>query len=74
VNEHDLTQGEKHERARALVQSLWESENGVVSTQVLQELCVRLRRKVARPLTVEATRREIEDYASSEVVVNRGNR
>ena len=74
MNAHDLTQGAKHEGARELVQSLWESENGVVSTQVLQELCVSLRRKVARPLPVEATRKVIEDYASWEVVVNRGNR
>ncbi|HLZ51520.1 MAG TPA: PIN domain-containing protein [Candidatus Acidoferrum sp.] len=70
VYAHDLTQGAKHERARALVQSLWESENGVVSTQVLQELCVSLRRKVARPLPVEGTRKVIEDYASWEVVGN----
>ena len=70
MDAHDLTQGEKHERARELVQSLWENENGVVSTQVLQELCVSLRRKVARPLQVEATRKVIEDYASWEVVVN----
>ena len=70
VYAHDLTQGAKHERARELVQSLWENENGVVSTQVLQELCVSLRRKVARPLPVEATRKVIEDYASWKVVVN----
>jgi predicted nucleic acid-binding protein len=70
VYAHDLTQGAKHERARELVQSLWENENGVVSTQVLQELCVSLRRKVSRPLPVDATRKIIEDYASWEVVVN----
>ncbi len=70
VYAHDLKQGAKHERARALVQELWESENGVLSTQVLQELCVSLRRKVARPLSAEGTRKVIEDYASWEIVVN----
>lgn len=70
VYAHDLTQGAKHERARALVESLWESENGAVSTQVLQELCVSLQRKVERPLTARETRKVIEDYASWEVVVN----
>lgn len=70
VYAHDLAQGAKHERARAVVQGLWESENGVVSTQVLQELCVSLRRKVMRPLPVEETRKVIEDYTSWEVVVN----
>lgn len=70
VYAHDLTQGVKHERARAVVQGLWERENGAVSTQVLQELCVSLRRKVARPLPAAETRKVIEDYASWEVVVN----
>jgi predicted nucleic acid-binding protein len=70
VYAHDFTQGAKHERARALVQKLWDSGNGVLSTQVLQELCVSLRRKAARPLSAEGTRKVIEDYASWEIVVN----
>ncbi|HET9993845.1 MAG TPA: PIN domain-containing protein [Candidatus Acidoferrum sp.] len=70
VYAHDFTQGAKHERARALVQKLWDSGNGVLSTQVLQELCVSLRRKAARPLSAEGARKVIEDYASWEIVVN----
>ena len=70
VYAHDLKQGAKHARARELAQKLWEEENGVLSTQVLQELCVSLRRKVARPLSAEATRKIIEDYSTWEVVVN----
>ncbi len=42
----------------------------MLSTQVLQELCINLRRKAARPLSVEETRRLIEDYSSWDVVVN----
>ncbi len=67
---HDLTQGAKHERARALIETLWETGDGVLSTQVLQELCVSLRRKAARPLSVEETRKVIEDYASWTIVVS----
>jgi predicted nucleic acid-binding protein len=70
VYAHDLKQGAKYERARALVEKLWESENGVLSTQVLDELCVSLRRRAARPLSAAETRKVIEDYASWEVVVN----
>ncbi len=70
VYAHDLTQGAKHERARALVQELWDSRDGVISTQVLQELCVGLRRKAARPLSAEEMRKLIEDYSSWEIVVN----
>ncbi|HMD09166.1 MAG TPA: PIN domain-containing protein [Candidatus Acidoferrum sp.] len=70
VYAHDLKQGSKHDRARALVQKLWENETGVLSTQVLQELCVSLQRKVSRPLSAEGTRKVIEDYATWEIVVN----
>jgi len=59
---HDIPQGVKHERARELVNSLWESGDGVLSTQVLQELCVTVRRRAARPLSSESTRKLIEDY------------
>ena len=70
VYAHDLTQGAKHERAQALIQKLWDAGNGVLSTQVLQELCVSLRRKAARPLSPEGMRKVIEDYSSWEIVVN----
>jgi predicted nucleic acid-binding protein len=70
VYAHDFGTGAKHERARALIEKLWSSGGGVLSTQVLQELCINLRRKSTRPLSVEETRRLIEDYASWDVVVN----
>jgi predicted nucleic acid-binding protein len=52
---HDKAAGDKHDRAKALVESLWESRSGVVSTQVLQELAVNLRRKAKKPLEAKAT-------------------
>ncbi len=67
---HDRHAGNKHERARQLIESLWTSGQGVLSTQVLQELCVNLRRKVARPLAVDEIRALIDDYTSWEIVVN----
>jgi len=70
VYAHDLTKGAKHERARALIEKLWDTGGGVLSTQVLQELCISLRRKTARPLSVEETRKLIEDYSSWDIVVN----
>ncbi len=67
---HDRSAGLKHERARQLIEHLWTSGEGVLSTQVLQELCINLRRKIARPLPVEEIRQIIQDYLSWEVVVN----
>jgi predicted nucleic acid-binding protein len=43
-----------------------------VSTQVLQELSVNLRKKVRRPLDAKATRDIVADYLTWQVVVNGG--
>ena len=67
---HDGSQGIKHERARQLIERLWATGQGVLSTQVLQELCLNLRRKVANPVSVDEIRRVIHDYLSWEIVVN----
>jgi predicted nucleic acid-binding protein len=69
---HDASAGPKHERAKALVEELWRDRNGVVSTQVLQELAVNLRRKAARPIDAKATRDIVADYLTWQVVVNSG--
>ena len=70
---HDTAAGEKHARARVLVEDLWESRSGVVSTQILQELAVNLRRKAKKPLNARATRDVVSDYLAWQVVVNGGD-
>jgi predicted nucleic acid-binding protein len=67
---HDRSAGTKHERARQLIERLWTSGQGVLSTQVLQELCGNLRRKVTKPVPVNEIRGIIRDYMSWEIVVN----
>lgn len=67
---HDTAAGAKHERAKALVEELWRDRTGVVSTQVLQELVVNLRRKAGNPPDVETTREIVADYLAWRVVVN----
>ncbi len=69
---HDTSAGEKHERAKALVEELWRDRTGVVSTQVLQELSVNLRKKARRPLDARATRDIVSDYLTWQVIVNGG--
>lgn len=70
---HDAAAGDKHDRARALVEELWQNRSGVVSTQVLQELAVNLRRKAKEPLDAKATRDVVTDYLAWQVVVNGGD-
>jgi predicted nucleic acid-binding protein len=70
---HDTAAGDKHARAKALVEDLWQNRSGVVSTQVLQELAVNLRRKAKKPLDAKATRDVLSDYLAWQVVVNGGD-
>ena len=72
VYAHDVSTGAKHEAARSLVERLWEERSGAISTQVLQELYVSLRRKAGRPLPWEEARAVVVDYLRWDVVVNTG--
>ena len=67
---HDRSAGVKQQRAQMLLEQLWDSGQGVLSTQVLQELCINLRRKISHPLPVDEVRLLIRDYATWEVVTN----
>lgn len=69
VYAHDRSAGVKHRRAQALLEQLWDSGRGVLSTQVLQELYVGLRRK-AQSFSLEELRSLIRDYSTWEIVSN----
>jgi predicted nucleic acid-binding protein len=70
VYAHDLAAGARHSRAAALVRQLWTTGGAVLSTQVLQELCFSLQRKLTRPLSAGEARRLVQPYLSWEIVVN----
>jgi predicted nucleic acid-binding protein len=70
---HDAAAGAKHARTAALLERLWRNRSGVISTQVLQELSVNLRKKVARPLDSRTVREMVSDYLTWHVVVNGGD-
>jgi len=72
VYAHDRSAGEKHRRARELVSSLWKDRSAAISTQVLQELYVNVRRKAGRPVTADEARSLIVDYLRWDVIVNTG--
>lgn len=71
VYAHDASAGSRHARARELIESLWRDRSGVLSTQVLQELYVSLR-KAPRPLPAPEARQVVADYLRWEIVVNTG--
>ncbi len=70
VYAHDRGAGERHARAKELLARLWRGRVGVISTQVLQELYVNVRRKAKNPIAPEEARRLVEDYGRWELVTN----
>lgn len=67
---HDSSAGPRHDRAASLIQELWESGEGVLSTQVLQELCVNLQRRTTEPRSGDEIKRLIRDYLGWRVIIN----
>lgn len=70
VYAHDSGAGERHRIASELLRPLWEERSGVLSTQVLQEVWVNIRRKAARPVSRKEAVRLLELYSRWQVVVN----
>jgi len=62
----------KHEVARSLIMELWESREGVVSVQVLQEFYVNVTNNLKKTLTVAKAKAIIEEYLTWTVVDNTG--
>jgi predicted nucleic acid-binding protein len=63
VYAHDVTAGDKHDRARALLEELWQTREGCLSVQVLQEFFVTTTRKIPKPLAAPAAAQIIADLA-----------
>ena len=59
---YDKDSGEKNLRAEAVIKELWESERGMLSTQVLQEFYVNATRKMLHPVSPAVARGIIENY------------
>jgi predicted nucleic acid-binding protein len=72
IHAEDRDARRKHEIARTLIVDLWESREGVVSVQVLQEFYVNVTRKLKKPLSVTKAKEIIEEYLTWTVVDNTG--
>ncbi len=73
VYAHDRGGGAKQERAREAIIELWSNRSGVLSTQVLQEFYINVRRKAAKPVSPSEARRALKDYLSWTLVTNDGD-
>mgnify|MGYP001826005903 CR=1 FL=1 len=69
VYAHDLDADEKHQRAVEIVSNLWGNQNGVISTQVLQEFYVNVTRKIPRPQARSKAREIVRNYSLWQMVI-----
>ena len=60
---HDDSAGSKRDQARTLIEQLWESRDGCLSVQVLQEFYVLITRKIARPLSPASAKEIVADFS-----------
>ena len=61
---HDADAGDKQRVAARVLEDLWESRLGVISTQVLQEFYVNVTRKIARPVERSVAREIVRAYGA----------
>lgn len=62
----------KHEVARDLIVELWNSREGVLSVQVLQEFYVTVTRKLKKPMSAARALDVVREYLSWPVIENTG--
>ena len=72
VYAHDASEAARQPTAQAVLAELWRTGLGALSTQVLQELYVSLR-KARKPMPAAEARQVVADYLRWEVVVNNGD-
>jgi predicted nucleic acid-binding protein len=72
VYAEDLDAGPRHDKARLVVEGLWETGLGVVSVQVLQEFFSIVTRKLPRTIPPYRARAIIAQYLHWETVENSG--
>jgi predicted nucleic acid-binding protein len=70
VYAHDLSAGDRHAKAVAVIESLWETETGVISTQVMQEFYITVTCKIKNPLKPDEARAIIRNYLAWPVQIN----
>lgn len=64
VYAYDTTTMPKHDRARSLLERLWESRNGCLSVQVMQEFFWIATRKIPSPLPPKTALGILRDYSA----------
>ena len=70
VYAEDSDAGDKRNRARDLIVELWDSQDGVISVQVLQEFYVTVTRKLTKKMPSKKASAIVEEYLAWRVIDN----
>jgi predicted nucleic acid-binding protein len=62
VYAYDIEEEEKHQKAKEILIDCWDNHSGAISTQVLQEFCVTVTRKLPKKLPTHEAREIIKDF------------
>ncbi len=66
---YDLSAGEKHDKAKGIIKDLWNTGDGLISTQVAQEFFVTVTKKIAKPLNATKAKEVLKDLLKWKTVV-----
>jgi predicted nucleic acid-binding protein len=69
---YDSSAGKKREKAKTILEELWNSGLGVISTQVLQEFYMNITQKVPKPLDRKPARQMVRDFLKWDLVFING--
>ena len=69
VYAYDRSAGEKYKKAVGIMENLWDSYNGIISSQVLQEFFVCVTKKIVKPLDAFTTREIVKDLLKWKTII-----
>ncbi|MHB1660756.1 MAG: PIN domain-containing protein [bacterium] len=69
----DISAGIKHEKAKEIVENCWRLENGIISSQVMEEFYVCLTKKIPVPIDSNIVKQIIKDFLKWKTVVIGGD-
>lgn len=72
VYAYDASAGEKHTMSLEIMENLWDSGNGIISSQVLQEFFVSITKKISKPLNLITAKEIVKDLLKWKMVIING--
>ena len=72
VYAYDTSAGEKYKKSVEIMDELWSSGDGVISSQVLQEFFVNVTKKISRPMDISLAKEVVKDLLNWKTVIADG--